>query len=104
MTTSSSAFIRGATTAKRCGNTIPDCARWTNGWWSYHFSRSGWCPGDIVLPHQIDATDVLQKGKQKLLIKIENMRPKDENNNFGVWKVSAYVVGWKQTPLLWQNW
>jgi hypothetical protein len=82
----------------------PYCARWTNGWWSSDFSRSGWCPGDIVLPHQIDATDVMQKGQQKVSIKIENMRPKDENNNFGVWKVSAYVVGWKQTPLLWQNW
>ncbi len=82
----------------------PYCARWTNGWWSSDFSRSGWCPGDIVLPHQIDATDVLQKGKQKVSISIENMRPKNEEGHFGVWKVSAYVVGWKQEPKLWQNW
>lgn len=82
----------------------PYCARWTDGNWSSDFSRSGWCPGDIVLPHEIDATDFIQKGEQKISIRIENMRPKNEEGNFGVWKVSAYVVGWKAEPKLWQNW
>lgn len=81
----------------------PYCARWTDGNWSSDFSRSGWCPGDIVLPHEIDATDHLQKGERKITIRIENMRPKNEEGNFGVWKVSAYVVGWKTEPRLWQN-
>ncbi|MCB9358060.1 MAG: hypothetical protein H6505_05755 [Calditrichaeota bacterium] len=82
----------------------PYCARWTDGWWSSDFSRSGWCPGDIVLPREIDATDALPKGEHSVGIRIENMRPKDENNHFGVWKVSAYVVAWKTEPKLWQNW
>lgn len=82
----------------------PYCARWTDGWWSSDFSRSGWCPGDIVLPHQIDATDYMQKGEQTVGIRILKMRPKDADGHFGVWKVSAYVAGWREEPKLWQNW
>ena len=40
----------------------PYCARWTDGNWSSDYSRSGWCPGVEVLPHEFDLTDHLTPG------------------------------------------
>jgi len=73
----------------------PYTARWSDGYWSSDFSRSGWCPGDYVTPEQIDLTDYLSPGHHKIGFIIENIRPKDENNHHGVWRVSAHLIGWK---------
>jgi hypothetical protein len=31
------------------------------------------------------------------------MRPKNEKGDFGYWRVSSYLVGWKKPPRLWRN-
>ncbi len=72
----------------------PYTRRWSSGFWSSDYSRSGWCPGDKVDPILIDVTDYLTPGKHKILFMIENMRPKDENGNFGYWRVSSHLLGW----------
>src|SRR5262249_20227261 len=81
----------------------PYCARWSDGTWSSDYSRSGWCPGEVVTPTEIDLTDALTAGRHVVHIAIENMRPKDAEKNFGYWRVSAYVVGWDHPPRLWRN-
>lgn len=73
----------------------PYCRRWTDGSWSCDYSRSGWCPGDIVAPLELDLTDHLTPGKHTLRFVIENIRPKDANGNYGYWRVSAQLLGWK---------
>ncbi len=72
----------------------PYCAKWSDGYWSSDFSRSGWCPGDIVLPLELDLTDHLTPGDHTLRFNIENMRPVDDEGHHGYWRVSAYVTGW----------
>lgn len=81
----------------------PYCARWTDGYWSSDYSRSGWCPGDEVLPLEIDLTDHLTAGEHVIRFVIEDMRPRDESGHFGYWRVSAAVVGWDRPPRLWRN-
>lgn len=81
----------------------PYCAKWTDGSWSSDYSRSGWCPGAEVIPEQIDLTDHLTAGDHKIKIVIENMRPVDEKDHFGYWRVSAHLVGWKEYPQIWRN-
>jgi hypothetical protein len=71
----------------------PYCRRWSDGSWSSDYSRSGWCPGDKVLPVQIDLSDVLTAGSHTLALTIENVRPRDDGGNFGYWRVSGYLVG-----------
>jgi hypothetical protein len=73
----------------------PYCRRWTDGSWSCDYSRSGWCPGDIVEPLELDLTDHLVPGKHIMRFVIENIRPKDANGNYGYWRVSAQLLGWK---------
>jgi len=74
----------------------PYTKRWSSGYWSSDFSRSGWCPGDWVEPLVIDLSDHLTPGKHTINFSIENIRPKDENGNFGYWRVSSYLTGWKE--------
>jgi hypothetical protein len=81
----------------------PYTSHWTDGTWSSDYSRSGWCPGCEVIPQEFDFTDHLTAGKHTIKFLIENMRAKDEKGNFGVWKVSGYLVGWKTMPELWKN-
>lgn len=75
----------------------PYCRRWTDGSWSCDYSRSGWCPGDIVVPLELDLTDHLTAGKHTVRFVIENIRPKDGKGNHGVWKVSAQLLGYRKT-------
>jgi len=81
----------------------PYCARWTSGYWSSDFSRSGWCPGDEVLPLELDLSDHLTAGEHTVRFVIEDMRPRDEDGHYGYWRVSAAVVGWDAPPRLWRN-
>ncbi len=81
----------------------PYTGKWTNNVWSSDYSRSGWCPGRLVIPVEIDLTDHLTPGKHTVRFKIENMRPKDENGNYGFWRVSSSVIGWKEYPNIWVN-
>jgi hypothetical protein len=72
----------------------PYCRRWTDGSWSCDYSRSGWCPGDIVRPLELDLSDHLTSGKHTIRFVIENIRPKDENGNYGYWRISSLLLGW----------
>ncbi len=71
----------------------PYCRRWFDGSWSADFSRSGWCPGDVVEPVILDLTETMPPGEHDVAIRVEDVRPKDENGH-GVWRVSATLVGW----------
>ncbi len=81
----------------------PYCARWTDGSWSSDYSRSGWCPGDAVLPVEFDLTDHLTPGRHTIRFVVEDMRPRDGKGNFGYWRISAQLVGWSRPPALWRN-
>ncbi len=81
----------------------PYTARWTTGYWSSDYSRSGWCPGDEVLPLELDLSDHLVAGEHTMRFVIEDMRPRDEDDNYGYWRVSAALVGWDRPPDLWRN-
>ncbi len=81
----------------------PYTSHWTDGSWSSDYSRSGWCPGVEVLPMEIDLTDHLTPGKHTLRFRVEEMRPKDEKGNYGYWRISAALIGWKKIPALWRN-
>ncbi len=81
----------------------PYCTRWTDGSWSSDYSRSGWCPGDAVLPAELDLTDHLAPGRHTIRFVVEDMRPRDEKGNFGYWRISAQLVGWSRPPALWRN-
>ncbi len=72
----------------------PYCKRWSDGSWSSDYSRSGWCPGDVVAPHRFDLTG-LADGSHEFAFSIENIRPKDEDGNHGYWRVSALLLGWE---------
>ena len=94
--------IPGATIAAASATAIPT-ARWTDGSWSSDYSRSGWCPGDAVLPVEFDLTDRLTPGRHTIRFAVEEMRPRDEKGNFGYWRISAQLVGWSRPPALWRN-
>jgi len=81
----------------------PYTAKWTDGTWSSDYSRSGWCPGVEVDPIFIDLTDHLTVGEHTVHFEIEDMRPVDDDGNFGYWRISSHVVGWKEYPRLWMN-
>ena len=74
----------------------PYTRRWSNGYWSSDFSRSGWCPGDIVYPLKLDLTDHLGPGRHTVKFVIEDVRPADENGHFGYWRLSGYLLGWPE--------
>ena len=75
----------------------PYCKRWSDGSWSSDYSRSGWCPGDAVLPETVDLSEVLSPGAQRIEVVIDDIRPRamDDNGNpqQGYWRVSAYLTG-----------
>jgi len=72
----------------------PYTRRWSDGWWSSDFSRSGWCPGDMVLPLELDLTDHLTPGEHMVRFVIEDVRPKDDNGHYGYWRISSHFFGW----------
>lgn len=71
----------------------PYTKRWSDGYWSSDYSRSGWCPGDVVEPLTLDLTDHLTPGEHEINLMIENIRPRDNNEHLGYWRVSSYLVG-----------
>lgn len=73
----------------------PYTRRWSDGYWSSDFNRSGWCPGDIVLPLELDLTDHLTPGEHLLRFMVEDVRPKDSTDHYGYWRLSSYIVGWR---------
>ena len=73
----------------------PYCARWSDGSWSCDYERSGWCPGDVSLPNIVDLTPWLTPGAHEVSWRVEDIRPANAEGNFGYWRVSAMVTGWK---------
>lgn len=71
----------------------PYTRRWSDGYWSSDYSRSGWCPGDYVKPLELDLTDHLTPGVHSIRFTIENVRPKNEKGDHGYWRVSGAVMG-----------
>lgn len=71
----------------------PYTRRWSDGYWSSDYSRSGWCPGDFVRPLELDLTDHLTPGPHSVRFTIENVRPKNEKGDHGYWRVSGVVMG-----------
>jgi hypothetical protein len=74
----------------------PYCRRWSDGSWSCDYSRSGWCPSDLVRPVQVDLTDHLTPGVHTMRFLIETIRPVDAKGQFGYWRVSGYLTGWER--------
>jgi hypothetical protein len=73
----------------------PYCRRWSDGNWSSDYSRSGWCPSDAVAPLVFDATRELGSGEHEIAFAIESIRPRGSDGQFGYWRVSARLVGWR---------
>ncbi len=73
----------------------PYCKRWSDGSWSSDYSRSGWCPSDAVAPLVYDVTGLLGSGRHTFDFSIEGVRPENEDGHHGYWRVSAYLVGWR---------
>jgi len=67
---------------------------WPDGTWSSDYSRSGWCPGDVVSPVTVDLGRPLAAGEHVLGFRVEGVRPKNGNGDFGYWRISAVVEGW----------
>ena len=81
----------------------PYTKRWSDGYWSSDFSRSGWCPGDKVEPLVLDLSDHLTPGTHTVSFSIEDIRPEDENGNYGYWRVSGYLAGYDHTDIYFYN-
>jgi len=88
---------------RRFRDANPYCARWTDGSWSSDYSRSGWCPGDVVTPIEFDLTDALTPGRHRVTVRVEGVRPRGADGEFGFWRLSAAVIGWDHAPRLWRN-
>jgi hypothetical protein len=73
----------------------PYCRRWSDGSWSADYSRGGWCPGDQVAPIAIDMSAALTPGAHVLAIQIPGIRPRGDDGQFGYWRLSARLLGWK---------
>ncbi|MBU1676478.1 hypothetical protein KKA85_11940, partial [bacterium] len=73
----------------------PYCARWSDGSWSSDYSRSGWCPGDVVLPVVVDLSAWLAPGEHEVTYRVEDIRPADDEGHHGYWRVSAHLTGWR---------
>ena len=73
----------------------PYCAKWSDGSWSSDYSRSGWCPGDVVDPMIVDLSDWLTPGAHEVSFFVEGIRPANEEGQHGYWRVSGALSGWK---------
>jgi len=85
-----------------CGNyraINPYCKKWSDGYWSSDFSRSGWCPGDVVKPLELDLTDHFAAGEHTIRFTVEDVRPKNADDHYGYWRISARLIGWTNVPL-----
>lgn len=73
----------------------PYTRRWSDGMWSSDYSRSGWCPGDLIEPLSLNLTDHLP-GRQThdIRLQIEDVRPVDSSDHRGYWRTSAYLLGY----------
>lgn len=69
----------------------PCSGRWGSTW-SSDFPRSGWCPGDIVVPVNLDVTELLTPGHHKIRFAIENIRK--DAVGYGYWRTSSHLSGW----------
>jgi hypothetical protein len=78
---------------RRFRDVNPHCRRWFDGSWSADFARSGWCPGDAVLPEAIDLTARLPAGEHGMAFRVEDIRPADDSGH-GYWRISAVLCGW----------
>lgn len=74
----------------------PYTRRWSNGAWSSDYDRSGWCPGDDVPPVLLDLSDHMTPGRHVVGFNVEDVRPRGEDGHHGYWRMSAYLVGWKE--------
>lgn len=72
----------------------PYCRRWFDGSWSADYDRSGWCPGDVVKPVEIDLTAALPPGRHTLGFRVEGIRPRGDDDQLGYWRLSAHVAVW----------
>jgi hypothetical protein len=81
---------------RRFRDVNPYGRRWTDGSWSPDYSRSGWCPGDAVLPRFLAVTPVPAAGRHDVRLRVEGVRPKDASG-LGYWRVSAALLGWRRT-------
>ncbi len=72
----------------------PYCAKWADGSWSSDYARSGWCPGDVAEPEFIDLSAVLTPGEHTITWRVENIRPKNDEDHHGYWRISSTVSGW----------
>ncbi len=79
---------------RRFRDVNPYTRRWSDGWWSSDYSRSGWCPGDQVPPYRFDLTDHLAPGPHVMTFNVEKVRPR-EGEHYGYWRLSAYLLGWR---------
>jgi len=70
--------------------------RWSDGSWSSDYGRSGWCPGDVVTPREIDLSAALPPGPHTMSLRIEGIRPMDAGKHFGYWRVSAALLGYEK--------
>lgn len=70
--------------------------RWSDGSWSSDYGRSGWCPGDVVPPREIDLTRALPPGPHTIALRIEGIRPLDAGKQFGYWRVSAALLSYDE--------
>ncbi len=68
----------------------PYCARWSDGHWSSDFSRSNWCPGDLVAPRSFGLD--LAPGEHVITYRVEDIRPEDESGK-GYWRLSGHLEG-----------
>ena len=73
----------------------PYCRRWSDGSWSADYSRSGWCPGDKVLPVEIDLGEYLTPGPHRIGFAVAGIRPRDDAGHYGYWRLSSRLVGWR---------
>lgn len=79
---------------RRFRDVNPYTRRWSDGWWSSDYSRSGWCPGDWVRPVTLDLTDHLGPGAHSVRFNVEGVRPRGDDDHLGYWRISSYVVVW----------
>jgi hypothetical protein len=49
-----------------------------------------------VAPLRVDLTDHLTPGPHTIGFNVEGVRPRDEDDHYGYWRLSAYAVGWTE--------